>query len=322
MEPPPPDPPIMRYCRNPQHCCRLASRGQSEKCFNLETLRGDVKFVLCISFLLAVPAPMLATEMALRNSVIQWDTAAVQGVRDAKMGMAARALAIVHTCMYDAWAAYDEHADSACWSPTAPGLRHKPTSMAQLDPPSSNSRRQIRTSRKVQNDHLYGKHQRTSTLHYGPSASHFLFSNFNFPLFPLLIRRKIVPVLRNTVDALAIFRENAICWRGDWSLYTPHPSLTSLKSPLSLLFPAHTKCHCHLLYFPHLRETREGGYRFLCQTILQLCSIWATRIRLIHFLHRSPLGFPDPPVRRTLLQSTSEDSRHETSPCSGEARYA
>src|ERR1700757_3036213 len=51
----------------------------------------------------AVPQPHL---------VIEWNNAALQGVRDAKMGapMAARALAIVHTCMYDAWAAYDEHA--------------------------------------------------------------------------------------------------------------------------------------------------------------------------------------------------------------------
>jgi hypothetical protein len=47
-----------------------------------------------------------------RSGVIPWNNAALQGIRDAKMGapMAARALAIVHTCMYDAWVAYDEHA--------------------------------------------------------------------------------------------------------------------------------------------------------------------------------------------------------------------
>jgi hypothetical protein len=46
------------------------------------------------------------------NVVIQWNNAALQGVRDSKIGppMAARALAIVHTCIYDAWAAYDQHA--------------------------------------------------------------------------------------------------------------------------------------------------------------------------------------------------------------------
>src|SRR5882762_5893831 len=46
------------------------------------------------------------------NLVIQWNNAALQGVRDSKLGppMVARALAIVHTCIYDAWAAYDQHA--------------------------------------------------------------------------------------------------------------------------------------------------------------------------------------------------------------------
>ncbi len=46
------------------------------------------------------------------SPVIQWNNAALQGIRDAKLGApaVARALAIVHTCMYDAWAAYDEHA--------------------------------------------------------------------------------------------------------------------------------------------------------------------------------------------------------------------
>jgi hypothetical protein len=46
--------------------------------------------------------------------VIAWNKAALQGVRDSTIGppMVARALAIVHTCIYDAWAAYDEHAVS------------------------------------------------------------------------------------------------------------------------------------------------------------------------------------------------------------------
>jgi hypothetical protein len=46
------------------------------------------------------------------SAVIQWNNAALQGVRDSKLGppVVSRALAIVHTCMYDAWAAYDERA--------------------------------------------------------------------------------------------------------------------------------------------------------------------------------------------------------------------
>ncbi len=48
------------------------------------------------------------------NVVIQWNNAALQGVRDSKLGapMVARALAIVHTCMYDAWTAFDHDARS------------------------------------------------------------------------------------------------------------------------------------------------------------------------------------------------------------------
>ena len=43
------------------------------------------------------------------NVVIQWNNAALQAIRTTKPGppMTARALAIVHTCIYDAWAAYD-----------------------------------------------------------------------------------------------------------------------------------------------------------------------------------------------------------------------
>lgn len=52
------------------------------------------------------------SEEPSQNVVIQWNQAALQGVRDSKLGppMVSRALAIVHTCIYDAWAAYDEQA--------------------------------------------------------------------------------------------------------------------------------------------------------------------------------------------------------------------
>ncbi len=44
--------------------------------------------------------------------VVRWNNAALQGVRDSKLGppMVARALAIVHTSIYEAWAAYDRRA--------------------------------------------------------------------------------------------------------------------------------------------------------------------------------------------------------------------
>ena len=46
------------------------------------------------------------------NAVITWNVAVLQGIRDSKLGppMIARALAIIQTCEYDAWAAYDAKA--------------------------------------------------------------------------------------------------------------------------------------------------------------------------------------------------------------------
>jgi PAP2 superfamily len=46
------------------------------------------------------------------SAPLLWNSAALHGIRDAKLGapVVARALAIVHTCMYDAWAAYDDRA--------------------------------------------------------------------------------------------------------------------------------------------------------------------------------------------------------------------
>jgi hypothetical protein len=61
-----------------------------------------------------VPATRAATapptaHLAADNVVLRWNAAALQGVRESRLGppMVARALAIVHTCAYDAWAAYD-----------------------------------------------------------------------------------------------------------------------------------------------------------------------------------------------------------------------
>ena len=57
----------------------------------------------------AAPQDVAATT---DNVAIQWDNAALHAIRVAKPGppIAARALAIVHTTMYDAWAAYDDQA--------------------------------------------------------------------------------------------------------------------------------------------------------------------------------------------------------------------
>jgi hypothetical protein len=44
--------------------------------------------------------------------VVQWNEAFLEGIRNSRLGppMVARALAIAHTCIYDAWAAYDHKA--------------------------------------------------------------------------------------------------------------------------------------------------------------------------------------------------------------------
>jgi PAP2 superfamily len=67
--------------------------------------------VVSATFALIVTAtPESATQQA--NVVIQWNQAILQGVRDGTLGppMVARALAIAHTCIYDAWSAYDDKA--------------------------------------------------------------------------------------------------------------------------------------------------------------------------------------------------------------------
>ena len=63
------------------------------------------------------PGPLLGAQRKAEaeagdSVVVRWNAAALQGVRDSKLGppMVARALAIIHTCVYDAWAAYDHDA--------------------------------------------------------------------------------------------------------------------------------------------------------------------------------------------------------------------
>jgi PAP2 superfamily len=60
--------------------------------------------------LIALSSSEAATRQAERlNVVLRWNQALLQAVRETRMPppQVARALAIVHTCMYDAWAAYD-----------------------------------------------------------------------------------------------------------------------------------------------------------------------------------------------------------------------
>ena len=65
-----------------------------------------------LSLFVVILSSVVLSYAADPNVVVQWNQAALQGVRDSTLGppMVARALAIVHTCIYDAWAAYDRRA--------------------------------------------------------------------------------------------------------------------------------------------------------------------------------------------------------------------
>src|SRR5258708_18453825 len=72
-------------------------------------VRSGPRFWLAILTFLLTPSLALAASDTI---VVRWNAAALQGVRDSRIGppMVARALAIVHTCIFDAWAAYDRRA--------------------------------------------------------------------------------------------------------------------------------------------------------------------------------------------------------------------
>lgn len=74
------------------------------------TLRTSRRIValLCF-FVIGVGASSAALAHGRDNVVLQWNSALLQAIRNAGFApiRAARGFAILHTCMYDAWAAYD-----------------------------------------------------------------------------------------------------------------------------------------------------------------------------------------------------------------------
>jgi hypothetical protein len=67
---------------------------------------------LCLASLSISPPAASAAPRSPESVVIQWDQALLEAVRTSKLGppMLSRALAIVATCQFDAWAAYDRKA--------------------------------------------------------------------------------------------------------------------------------------------------------------------------------------------------------------------
>ena len=76
------------------------------------TRRTAIKWAAVAAAAPALSGLPLEAFASSESVVLLWNEAALQGVRDSKLGppMVARALAIVHTCIFDAWAAYDHQA--------------------------------------------------------------------------------------------------------------------------------------------------------------------------------------------------------------------
>ena len=71
------------------------------------------RFIICASLLAAILIAMSTAAYARGdNAVLQWNSSMLQAIRNTNMPpmRTARALAIVHTCIYDAWAAFDSMA--------------------------------------------------------------------------------------------------------------------------------------------------------------------------------------------------------------------
>jgi hypothetical protein len=70
-----------------------------------------------LSFLLMIVVAFSRPALAAQNVVLYWDNTALHAIRENHSGPppAARMLAMTHTCMYDAWAAYDPVAVGTRW---------------------------------------------------------------------------------------------------------------------------------------------------------------------------------------------------------------
>jgi hypothetical protein len=88
--------------------------------------------LIIVALLLAIPS--FGAVQTSQNPVVLWESAALQGARSLDLGapVTARALAIVSTCMYEAWAAYD---------PVAVGTHRAPRSRTQTHGALSEIRR-------------------------------------------------------------------------------------------------------------------------------------------------------------------------------------
>jgi hypothetical protein len=78
----------------------------------LSGARLRLTVVLVLGYLSCLQVPCATVPSPSASIAVQWNEATLQAEREANLGapMTARALAVVDTCMYDAWAAYDHRA--------------------------------------------------------------------------------------------------------------------------------------------------------------------------------------------------------------------
>lgn len=71
--------------------------------------RQATRAMICVGVAVMLAGSPTSTHASTDNVVLQWNAAALEAIRHSPLGppAVARALAILHTCMYDAWAAYD-----------------------------------------------------------------------------------------------------------------------------------------------------------------------------------------------------------------------
>ena len=77
-----------------------------------KNVRGFLRILLSIGVILTITIVSSSNDRMQQHAAMRWDQVAIEGIKGARFAapMAARAAATIHTCMYDAWAAYDEHA--------------------------------------------------------------------------------------------------------------------------------------------------------------------------------------------------------------------
>src|SRR5260370_24589947 len=98
-----------------EHTCSMDESQNSQPKFSRRLVLGmGMGAVIAGEIGSWLSLPQLLTEAAQTtdNVVIQWTNAALQAIRDVIPGPspASRALAILYTCMYDAWTVYDTQA--------------------------------------------------------------------------------------------------------------------------------------------------------------------------------------------------------------------